>query len=225
MKNLAIDLTPIRKYRDFRYLWTSGLISNLGSMITYVAIPFQVKELTNSYLAVGISGLVELVPLIVFGLYGGVLADAVDRKKMIWMTEAAAAILSLILLLNALSPEPKLYIIYIAGAAFAAVNGLHGPSADAILPRLVDHDDLPAASALMSLRWQIGMITGPALAGVLISIAGVSAGFILDILTYFLALFILVRVKSVPPMKESEKPSFSSPVSYTHLTLPTIYSV
>ena len=105
MRNMAIDLTPFRKYRDFRYLWTSGLISNLGSMITYVAIPFQVKELTNSYLAVGISGLVELVPLIVFGLYGGVLADAIDRKKMIWLTEAAAAILSLILLLNALSPR------------------------------------------------------------------------------------------------------------------------
>ena len=91
MKKVAIDLTPMRKYRDFRYLWTSGLISNLGSMITYVAIPFQVKELTNSYLAVGISGLVELVPLIIFGLYGGVLADAVDRKKMIWFTEAGAA--------------------------------------------------------------------------------------------------------------------------------------
>jgi MFS family permease len=78
---------------------------------------------------------------------------------------------------------------------------------------LVEHKDLPAASALMSLRWQIGMVTGPALAGVLISIAGVSAGFILDILTYFLALIILMRVKNVPPMKSSEKPSFSSLVA------------
>ena len=71
MKNLAIDLTPIRKYRDFRYLWTSGLISNLGSMITYVAIPFQVKEITNSYLAVSISGLVELIPLIILASMAG----------------------------------------------------------------------------------------------------------------------------------------------------------
>jgi MFS family permease len=136
-----------------------------------------------------------------------------DRKRMIWATEFAALFLSTILLINSLLPSPKLAVIYIVAALFSAVDGLQRPSADAILPRLVEHKDLPAASALMSLRWQIGMITGPALAGVLISIAGVSAGFILDILTYFLALFILVRVKSVPPMKESEKPSFSSLVA------------
>jgi len=182
-------------------------------MFTYVALPFQVKELTGSYLAVGLIGLVEIIPLVIFGLYGGVLADHMDRKRMIWMTEFAALFLSTILLINSLLPSPKLAVIYIVAALFSAVDGLQRPSADAILPRLVEHKDLPAASALMSLRWQIGMITGPALAGVLISIAGVSAGFILDILTYFLALFILVRVKNVPPMKESEKPSFSSLVA------------
>jgi len=179
-------------------------------MFTYVALPFQVKQLTGSYLAVGLIGLVEIIPLVIFGLYGGVLADHMDRKKMIWATEFAALFLSSILLINALLPEPKLLLIYIVAALFSAVDGLQRPSADAILPRLVGHKDLPAASALMSLRWQAGMIAGPALAGVLISIAGVKAGFILDILTYFIALFILIRVKNVPPMKESEKPSFSS---------------
>jgi MFS family permease len=182
-------------------------------MFTYVALPFQVKELTGSYLAVGLIGLVEIIPLVVFGLYGGVLADHMDRKKMIWATEAAALCLSGVLLINSLLPQPKLILIYIVAALFSAVDGLQRPSADAILPRLVEHKDLPAASALMSLRWQVGMVTGPALAGVLISIAGVSAGFILDILTYLLALFILLKVKSVPPMKESEKPSFSSLVA------------
>ena len=210
MKNLAIDLTPIRKYRDFRYLWTSGLISNLGSMITYVAIPFQVKEITNSYLAVGISGLVELIPLIVFGLYGGVLADAVDRKKMIWLTEAAAGILSLILLLNALSSDPNLYLIYIVGAAFAAVNGLHGPSADAILPRVVGHEDIPSAIALMSLRRQFGFIVGPTIGGLLIAASGVSLAFAVDIGTYVISLLLLLRVRKVPPSHEAEKPSLAA---------------
>ena len=208
--NLAIDFSPLRRYPDFRRLWLSGLISYFGSMFTYVALPFQVKQLTGSYLAVGLIGLVEIIPLVIFGLYGGVLADHMDRKKMIWATEFAALFLSSILLINALLPEPKLLLIYIVAALFSAVDGLQRPSADAILPRLVGHKDLPAASALMSLRWQAGMIGGPALAGVLISIAGVKAGFILDILTYFIALFILIRVKNVPPMKESEKPSFSS---------------
>jgi MFS family permease len=210
MKNLAIDLTPIRKYRDFRYLWTSGLISNLGSMITYVAIPFQVKEITNSYLAVGISGLVELIPLIIFGLYGGVLADAVDRKKMIWLTEAAAGILSLTLLLNALSADPNLYLIYFVGAAFAAVNGLHGPSADAILPRVVGHKDIPSATALMSLRRQFGIIVGPTIGGLLIASSGVSLAFAVDIGTYVISLVLLLRVRKVPPSHEAEKPSLAA---------------
>ena len=211
--NLAIDFTPLKRYPDFRRLWLSGLISYFGSMFTYVALPFQVKQLTGSYLAVGLIGLVEIIPLVIFGLYGGVLADHMDRKRMIWATEFAALFLSTILLINSLLPSPKLAVIYIVAALFSAVDGLQRPSADAILPRLVEHKDLPAASALMSLRWQMGMITGPSLAGVLISIAGVSAGFILDILTYVLALFILIRVKNVPPMKESEKPSFSSLVA------------
>jgi MFS family permease len=211
--NLAIDFSPLKRYPDFRRLWLSGLISYFGSMFTYVALPFQVKQLTGSYLAVGLIGLVEIIPLVVFGLYGGVLADHMDRKRMIWATEFAALFLSTILLINSLLPSPKLAVIYIVAALFSAVDGLQRPSADAILPRLVEHKDLPAASALMSLRWQMGMITGPSLAGVLISIAGVSAGFTLDILTYVLALFILIRVKNVPPMKESEKPTFSSLVA------------
>jgi len=211
--NLAIDFSPLKRYPDFRRLWLSGLISYFGSMFTYVALPFQVKQLTGSYLAVGLIGLVEIIPLVIFGLYGGVLADHMDRKRMIWATEFAALFLSTILLINSLLPSPKLAVIYIVAALFSAVDGLQRPSADAILPRLVEHKDLPAASALMSLRWQMGMITGPSLAGVLISIAGVSAGFTLDILTYVLALFILIRVKNVPPMKESEKPTFSSLVA------------
>ncbi|NDI09205.1 MAG: MFS transporter, partial [Actinobacteria bacterium] len=198
MANLAIDFSPLKKYPDFRRLWLSGLISYFGSMFTYVALPFQVKELTGSYLAVGLIGLVEIIPLVVFGLYGGVLADHMDRKKMIWVT---------------LLPSPSLALIYIVAALFSAVDGLQRPSADAILPRLVEHNDLPAASALMSLRWQVGMIAGPSLAGVLISIAGVSAGFILDIVTYFLSLIILIKVKSVPPIEISENPSFSSLVA------------
>ena len=213
MANLAIDFSPLKKYPDFRRLWLSGLISYFGSMFTYVALPFQVKELTGSYLAVGLIGLVEIIPLVVFGLYGGVLADHMDRKKMIWVTEFAALFLSLILLINSLLPSPSLALIYIVAALFSAVDGLQRPSADAILPRLVEHNDLPAASALMSLRWQMGMIAGPSLAGVLISIFGVSTGFILDIATYFLSLIILIRVKSVPPIEISENPSFSSLVA------------
>jgi MFS family permease len=208
--NLAIDFSPLRKYPDFRRLWASGLISYFGSMITYVALPFQVKELTNSYLAVGLIGLVEIAPLIIFGLYGGVLADRVNRKIMIWVTEFASMFLTAILLINALLPEPKLWVLYVVAALFSAVDGLQRPSADAILPRLVAHDDLPAASALMSLRWQFGVITGPSLAGILIATFGVASGYAVDILTFVISLIFLARVRSVIPTNTSKKPTLSS---------------
>jgi MFS family permease len=178
-------------------------------MITYVAVPFQIKEMTNSYIAVGISGLVEILPLILFGLYGGVLADYVDRKKMIWATEFASLVLVAILLVNALSPNPNLILIYVVIGLFAAVNGLQRPSADAILPRLVGHADLPAASALMSLRWQLGVIIGPTIGGVLISTFSISVGYMADIATFFISLAFLMRVKNVPANPEAQKPSLA----------------
>jgi MFS family permease len=205
----AIDITPLKKYPDFRNLWASGLITYLGSMITYVAVPFQIKEMTNSYIAVGISGLVEIIPLILFGLYGGVLADYVDRKKMIWVTEFASLVLVAILLVNSLSPNPNLILIYVVIGLFAAVNGLQRPSADAILPRLVGHADLPAASALMSLRWQLGVIIGPTIGGILIATYSISVGYIADIATFFISLAFLARVKSVPANPEAQKPSLA----------------
>ena len=87
VRELRIDTTPLRTSRDFRLLFSAGVVSYLGSMITYVALPFQVKELTDSYVAVGALGLVELVPLVVFGLWGGALADAIDRRRMVVFTE------------------------------------------------------------------------------------------------------------------------------------------
>jgi MFS family permease len=206
----AIDLTPLKKYPDFRNLWTAGLISYMGSMITYVAMPFQLKELTGSYLAVGLLGAVEIIPLIVFGLYGGVLADSVDRKKMVWATEAAALFLVAILLANSWLWEPKVSVIYIVAGLFAMVSGLQRPSMDSILPRLVSHEDLPAASALLSLRWQLGVIIGPTIGGIIFSTFSVSVGYGLDIATFLVSLVFLAMVKNVPALKEAEKPSLAA---------------
>ena len=209
MASYAIDLSPLKKSKDFRNLWAAGLVTYFGSMITYVAVPFQIKELTHSYVAVGISGLVEILPLIIFGLYGGVLADAVDRKKMVWATEAASLLLTSILLINALMPHPHLILIYVVSGLFAAVNGLQRPSADAALPRLVDHADLPAASALMSLRWQLGVIVGPTIGGIIISTFSIPVGYAADVFTFIISLIFLSRVRSIPASKEAEKPSLA----------------
>ena len=158
-----------------------------------VALPYQIKELTNSYLAVGAIGAVELIPLIIFGLYGGVLADRYDRKKLIWISELGSALLTTALLLNSLLPNPSLIAIYIIAALFSAVDGLQRPSANAILPRLVDHDDLPSANALMSIRWQSGVIVGPAVGGLIIASYSTSLGYVIDVLTYVISLIFLAR--------------------------------
>lgn len=209
ISKVTIDLAPIKKYKDFRNLWASGLISYLGSMITYVAIPFQIKNMTHSYIAVGLSGAIELAPLIIFGLYGGLLADALDRKKMMWATEAGLMVLTGILLANSLQRHPSLILIYVVTGLFAAVDGLQRPSANAILPRIVDHADLPAASALMSLRYQFGVIIGPTLGGLIIATFSVTAGFAVDIVTFVVSLIFLSRVGSVPALKKHDKPSLA----------------
>jgi MFS family permease len=207
---LAIDFSPLKKYPDFRNLWSAGLISYLGSMITYVALPFQIKELTGSYLAVGLLGIIEITPLIIFGLYGGVLADSVDRKKLIWATEAGALLIVTGLLLNSLLAEPSLIAIYIAAGLFACVDGLQRPSMGAILPRLVSHEDLPSASNLLTLRWQIGFILGPTLGGIIFSTFSIEVGYGFDIATYLISLIFLARVRNIPPSKEAEKPSLAA---------------
>ena len=210
MRNLAIDLTPLRKYRDFRFIFTAGLFSYFGSMITFVALPFQIKELTGSYWMVGLIGVVEIIPLIIFGLYGGVLADHVDRKKMIWLTEFGTLIATFILFLNALRDEPSVILIFVIAAIFAALSGLKRPSQDAILPRLVNHADLPSASALMSLRWQFGGIVGPAVGGLLVASYGASTGYLVDCVTFVISLALLARIKSVPPLTTRTAPSLQS---------------
>ena len=209
MRKYAIDLSPIKKYRDFKLLFTAGLFSYFGSMITFVALPFQVKELTGSFWAVGLIGVVEIIPLIVFGLYGGVLADYLDRKKMIWFTEFGTLIATSILLINSLQEKPSVILIFVIAAIFAALSGLKRPSQDAILPRLVSHDDLPSASALMSLRWQFGGIVGPSVGGIIIASYGAGAAYFIDCLTFVISLALIWQVKSVPPLDKATPPSMA----------------
>ena len=210
MANFAIDLAPLRKSKDFSLLWAAGLISYFGSMITYVAVPFQIKELTDSYVAVAISGLVEIVPLVIFGLYGGVLADALDRKKLIWVTEALSLLFTGMLLINSMMDSPNLLLIYIVSGLFAATSGLRQPAMQAALPRLVDHEDMTAAAALMSLRWQVGVIVGPAIGGVLISTYSVAVGYAADIATFVISIALIAFMKKIPPSHEAEAPSLSA---------------
>jgi len=197
LSRARIDVTPLRTSRDFRIIFASGLVTYLGSMITYVALPFQVAQLTGSFVAVGLIGLAELVPLVVFGLYGGALADSVDRKVMVVATELASALLVAVLLVNSLLPSPQLWVLYAVAMMLSAVDGLQRPSLEAMIPRVVAHDELAAASALTSLRWQLGSIVGPAVGGLLLSAGGAVAAYGVDVLTFVISILLLLRLRSI----------------------------
>jgi MFS family permease len=209
LKRLRPDLSPWRASRDFRLLWTSGLITTFGSFLTYVAVPLQIKDLTGSSLAVGLIGAVELVPMIVFSLWGGALADALDRRKLVLASEAGLAFLSVLLLVNAMLPDPMVWPLYVVVALVAALDGLQRPSLEALTPRVVAHDQLAAAAALNALRWQAGSILGPSLAGLIAATAGVQVAYALDVATFALSLLLLTRIRATPPADGADKPSLA----------------
>ncbi|OMI37857.1 integral membrane protein [Streptomyces sparsogenes DSM 40356] len=201
------DLAPWRSSRDFRLMWTAGLVTAFGSFLTMVALPLQIKELTGSAFAVGAIGAVELVPLVVFGLYGGALADAVDRRKLILLTEAGLGLLAALLLVNSLLPDPMLWPLYAVAALTSALTGLQRPAIDAVTARIVPHDQLTAAAALNSMRWQLSAVAGPSLAGVVVAYAGLPFAYGLDLLTFVVSVLLALGLTPAPPAHDAEKPS------------------
>ncbi|MEU9293185.1 MFS transporter [Streptomyces sp. NPDC048266] len=204
---LLPDLAPWRSSSDFRLLWVQGLVTYFSSAMAMIALPLQIKEMTGSPLAVGAMGAVELVPLVVFGLYGGALADAVDRRKVILATEAGLGVLALILLVNALLPEPMLWPLYVVAAGVSALAGLQRPALDSLLARIVPHEQQTAAAALNSLRWQMGSIAGPALAGLVVAYAGHAPAYGVTIAGFAASVLMCRRLSPAPPAHDAEKPS------------------
>lgn len=206
-KRIRIDISALKASRDFRLVFSAGVISNIGSMMTYVAMPFQIKELTNSYLWVGAVGFVETVPLIIFGLYGGVLADAFDRKKMILISEFGAMLVSVGLLINVISGFNSPVLILILAMIFAATDGIFRPAVDAMIPQVVPYQKLPSAGALNSLRHQTSSIAGPMIGGIILASGGIAFAYSLDVLSFVVSLFLLIRINSAKPIHGAEKPS------------------
>ena len=195
---MRVDFSPLRDLPSFRRLLGSGLVSGLGSAATYVAMPFQIADLTGSYVAVGVLGIVEVVPLVAFGLWGGVVADRHDRKRIVLLTEVAMLSMSLLLVLNTVLWEPRVWAIYVVSMLFAALDGIQRPSLDALLPRLVPQDRLASAGALQSMFRNVHHIVGPAFGGLLIAFGGVEVAYGFDALTFVASALLLLRVGAVP---------------------------
>ncbi|HEX7745111.1 MAG TPA: MFS transporter, partial [Micromonosporaceae bacterium] len=132
LRRMALDLSPLKTSRDFRLVFSAAGISGFGSFITYVTVPYQVYELTNDPLLVGLLGVCELVPLLVMAFVGGALADYLDRRLLVIGGEIAFTLLCLVLLLNTMADRPHLWLLYLVAAATAAIDGVQRPALDAL---------------------------------------------------------------------------------------------
>ena len=206
LRLVTLDPSPLRR-REFRLLFIGQVVTLLGTMITTVAVPFQVYRLTGSPLAVGLLGLAEILPVLGLAFLGGALADARERRGMVLLTELAAALSSMLLVLNTLLDQPLLWLIYAVTAAQGGLYALQRPSLDALLPRIVPPHELAAASALTTLRGTFGMLLGPAMAGVLIASIGLPATYGLDALSFLLSAGAVGLMRAVPPSEHAEQPS------------------
>jgi MFS family permease len=207
IRRLRVDLTPWRGSRDFRILLISGSVFFLGGMVGYVALPYQLYQLTNSNFAVGAMGIVTIAPLIVFGLYGGALADHVDRRKMLISTGAAQVLICALLLGNSLLADPRIWLIYVCGGLNAIASSLQRPSREALLPRVVRHEEMPAAVTLSSLTMQVGQLAGPAIGGVLVGTAGVRWAFTVELTGLVIATLLYLGLKPYKTNEHSTPPS------------------
>jgi MFS family permease len=209
LRALRMDTTPLRTSPDFRLLFLAGSVFYFGAMVSYVAIPFQIYTLTDSNFAVGAIGLVELVPLVVFGLYGGALADHVDRRKLLISTGIAQAGFTAVLAVNAFRDDPNLWVIFVVSAFLAASSSLQRPSREALMPRTVTHDQIPAANALTSLGIQLGVLVGPAVGGLLVAYVGIGWCFLIDICGLCVASLLFVLMRPYPHRSETTPPSLA----------------
>jgi MFS family permease len=198
----GLDLTPLRNSPQYRRLYTAGFISMLGSQATYVAVPFQLRLLTHSTLDVGSIGLVELAPLVIFGLYGGVLADRMNRRRLILIMELVLMASTALLLANALLTHPITWILYVDAAIVAAASSLQSPSVSAMNQIFVSPDLQRSASVLANVSGTTASIIGPALGGVAAVAFGPGSVYFANVVTFSVSLYLLYRLHATPPPLE-----------------------
>jgi MFS family permease len=207
LRGILLDTAPLRHDRDFRLLWLGQVLSGVGRQVTVVALPFQLYVLTGSTLAVGLLALVQLVPILAFALGGGAVADAVDRRRLLLLTQVGLALSSGALFVLAATPDAPLLGYYVVAFVAAGVGAVDQPARSSAVPRLVPRERLPAAIALNHMGFQAMAVAGPALGGLLIATVGVAAAFAFDALTFGAAIVGLLLISPIPPAPGAARPS------------------
>lgn len=193
-----LDLSLLRRNRNYGLLYIGQFVSFSGTMITGVALPYQIYMMTHSTLMVGFLSLAQLLPVLVTALIGGVFADRYHRRQLLLISEAVMMIGSLILAINALLPEPHLWVLFVVSATMAGFNGLHRPAMESIVQQIVAKEDLPAVSSLSNIKYSVGSIGGPAVGGLLIASLGVSVTYFVDVVSFLVSLVALIYMTNIP---------------------------
>ena len=198
LRALAVDTSPLRDSRDYRLLTVGGFVSGVGSQLTLVALPYQVYLLTRSSFQVGLIGLVELVPLVTVALVGGALADRMDRRRLLVIAQLIMLATSAALMAGALAGHPPVWLLYLLAAIAAGGSAIDRPARSAMLPRIVGPERLPAAISFTYGLYQLTMVVGPALAGIVIGTLGLEWAYGLDVASFVVMLWTAARMAAHP---------------------------
>jgi MFS family permease len=210
LARLAVDVTPLREHRNFRRLWLGQTISFFGGEVTYVALPFQVYQLTHSTLALGLYALTSLVPLLTLTIVGGAIADATDRRRLLLLTEIAEALVIVGLAVNAALPHPSIAVVFVLATVASCCFSLGVGAMRALTTQLVPPEQYATAQALNAVYSNFGAIIGPAVAGVLIKLVGLSAAYALDAATFIGSVAALWGLPKLAPEGVVDRPSLRS---------------
>jgi len=209
-RRLSIDIGPLRRYPAFRRLFVGQTISTFGSEIAAVAAPFQLYELTHSTLQVGLLSLCELVPLLTLTIVGGAVADALDRRRLLLVTELLLAAISAGLAVNASLAHPRVWPIYVLATLSMSVFSFGVAGMRTVVPRLVEPHEFAAANAIEGVYSSTVDVAGPAAGGVLIAIFGISGAFWLDAGTFIASLWSIWMLPALPAAADVDRPSARS---------------
>ena len=195
---LALDISPLTESPAYRALWLGQIVSLMGTQMRYVAVSFQVFVLTGSTVAVGLIGLAEVVPLVIFSIIGGAVADRTDRRRLIGITQVISIVLSSLLAIVSLDDSPPLVLIYVLVGLASSVAGFDRPARTAMVPQLVPPGTLPAAMALRQVVFQLTQIVGPLVAGLMLEAFDIAWIYAIDGVTFFAGLISLLWVPRMP---------------------------
>lgn len=205
---MLLDLSPLKVSRDYRLLFFGQLVSFFGSMMTFIVVPWQMYQLTKSSAMVGYIYLAEFVPMVCLAFVGGALADYLDKRKMLRLTEIGQTSVTALLLVNSMLPQPHVWLLFLAVALHAGFAALQRPAFESFIQKVIPGDLMSAVMALNSIRYSVGAIISPAVAGIIATQLSASVAYTIDLATFAASLIAVFLLKAVAPPENAEKPSW-----------------